>query len=211
MWEYLLGYLGGTVGLLAVLGFLTRSILKHFLSKDIEKFKIQLKSDADRAQQELENNLKLIATEHQVRYTKLHDKRAEVLASLYSHLSKAVKETRSCVSIIQWEGEPSKVEKYKIALQKILDFNWYFDEHRIYLTESLCQLIDSFIDKLYEPTAGLSYYLEDVTSYGSEAVREKSKVWRDAWKSIESNIPPARKALEDEFRKILGVEVVVDS
>jgi hypothetical protein len=208
MLETILITFGSSTVLFTALGFLSRSIINHYLSKDIETFKTRLKADSDLAQQQLRNSLKLIAVEHEIRFKRLHEKRAEVLDELYAHLSEAVRLTRSFVSIMEWNGEKSKQEKYPETMQKILDFYWYFDKHRIYLTQTQCNLIDAFVDKLREPSIEFSMYL-DVSRFDAKSLKEKNKVWRDAWKSVEEKVPLARQALEDEFRKILGVEINV--
>jgi hypothetical protein len=206
MWETILLSFGGSAVLLTALGFLARSVINHYLSKDIEMFKSQLKASADLAQAELKSSLKLIATEHEIRFKSLHEKRALVLGELYAQMAEAVKLTRSFVSPLELIGEKSKQEQYRETMQKILDFYWYFDKHRIYLAQNQCDLIDAFVEKLREPSIDFSSYL-DVPEFDKEIMKEKRKVWREAWKSVEEKVPSARKALEDEFRQILGVKV----
>jgi hypothetical protein len=83
IWEQLLFLFGGNAMLLAVLGYLFKSLLSQLLTKDIEKFKSQLKADADVSIERLKSTLQMTALEHQVRFSKLHEKRALVVADLY--------------------------------------------------------------------------------------------------------------------------------
>lgn len=71
LWQSLLVAFGGNAAVLLVLGFLGRSLMSSVLAKDIEKFKA---------------DLHVAAIEHEVRFSKLHEKRAEVLAELYKLL-----------------------------------------------------------------------------------------------------------------------------
>lgn len=206
MFETILITLGSSTLLVVALGFLSRSIINHYLSKDIETYKIKIKAESDISQEQLKNSLKLIAVEHEIRFKRLHEKRAEVLDELYAHLAEAVYLTRSFVSIMEWVGDKSKQDKYLEAMQKIVEFYRYFDRHRIYLTDEQCELIDAFVDRLREPSIEFSFYL-DVPKFNQEMLKEKSKVWREAWESVEKKVPPARQALEDEFRKMLGVAI----
>lgn len=78
---------GGTAVLLAAAAWLIRTVLTNRLALDAEKFKAELKANADMEMEKLKHSLQRIAVEHQVRFSKLHEKRAEVIADLYRRLS----------------------------------------------------------------------------------------------------------------------------
>lgn len=194
MWTEVLTALGGSAVLLAVVAWLTKSIITHFLSKDIESYKVGLKAETEKA-----------LLEHDTVFRGLHSRRAEIVAEMYSKLAEADSATKSFLSLIEYAGELDKKHKSKIAMEKIFDFFKYFDHRRIFLNESLCKQIDEFVHKIYDPATDFSMYLED-PQLDPETAREKRKVWREAWMSVsKDDVPKARKALEDEFRKLLGV------
>src|SRR5947208_2204142 len=83
VWQQLLIAFGGNAMLLIVLGYLFRSLLSQLLTKDVEKFKAELKANADVSIERLKSALQMAAVEHQVRFSKLHEKRALVVADLY--------------------------------------------------------------------------------------------------------------------------------
>jgi hypothetical protein len=186
--------LGGSSILLGAVAYLIKSILTHFLSKDIEAYKMSLKAEVQKS-----------LIEHDTVFRGLHSKRAETIEELYSKLVEAVSATESFLSIIELGGEPTKEEKYKVAMKKIIDFFQFFDKRRIFLNESLCIQIDDFISKIRNPTIEFSCYL-DLPDYGSESSKQKRDVWMESWTKVKENeVPKARKALETEFRKLLGV------
>jgi hypothetical protein len=78
--EDLIVLFGGNAALLIALAFLLRSILTHRLTKDIRVFEAELKAKADSSIEQAKHAMQLATTEHQVRFSKLHEKRAEVLA-----------------------------------------------------------------------------------------------------------------------------------
>lgn len=205
VWNDLLGVFGGTAAILALLGFLFRSIVNQLLSKDIEVFKTKLKADADATLASMSNDLKLAVIEHEVRFSSMHQRRAEVIAETYRLLAEALACVQSFVSPMEWLGEPDKKEKYKTAMQALGELFRYFDRNRIYLPERLCQSIDAFVDGLREPTIRFSVYL-GVSEHDSEGLKERTKAWQGAWEKVESSAPLARRALEEEFREILGAE-----
>ncbi len=188
LWQALLVAFGGNAALLLVIAFLGRSVISNFLTKDIEKFK---------------GDLQVAAIEHEIRFSKLHEKRAEVLADLYKLLVVAAWETESFASPIEWAGEPDKKQKYQKAMNAISEYFRFFDQHRIYLPEELCASLEALALKLRSPTVAFGVYLN--FEYPNERTTdEKFKAWSAAWDSVQKDIPQLRSALEAEFRKLLG-------
>ena len=72
---------------MAAIAWLLKSALAAWIAKDAEKFKATLKADADREIESLKHSLQMIATEHQVRFSKMHERRAEVIEDLYKKLT----------------------------------------------------------------------------------------------------------------------------
>ncbi len=195
--------LTGNALLLAVLGYLAKSLVGGLLAKDLKKFETELKAKSDATIERLRSSLQIVAIEHQVRFSKLHEKRAEVIAELYKHLVEATWETESFLSPMEWSGEPDKKEKYIKAMNKIVQFFRFFDQHRIYLPASLCKSLQAFIESLRSPVIQFSVYLQ--FEYPNEnTAKEKMKVWMEAWDSVKNDVPAARQQLEREFRNILG-------
>ena len=133
IWTSVLLAIGGSAGILVVLGFLARSVIRAWLAKDLEKFKVELKSTSDTAIERLKADLQRAAFEHQVRFSKLHEKRAEVIAQLYKYLAET---TWAIEDFVQpFEGEPSRKEKYDPTWNKIVECYRFLDQHRIYYSE----------------------------------------------------------------------------
>jgi hypothetical protein len=76
---------GGTV-LLGAAAYVIKTALTQRLLLDAEGFKAQLKASADAEIERLKVSLQMSALEHEVRFSKLHEKRAEVIAELYGRL-----------------------------------------------------------------------------------------------------------------------------
>ena len=191
LWQALLVAFGGNAALLLVLGFLGRSLLSNVLTKDLETFK---------------GKLQLAAIEHEIRYSKLHEKRAETVAELYRLLAIAVREAESFASPVTFSGEPEKWEKYRVAMNSIVDYYRYFDERRIYVSADLCMGLHDFAEKLRTPLIGFGVYLQ-IEYPNDNTAKDKMKAWTAAWDSVQKDIPPLRAALEIEFRQLLGVSV----
>jgi len=204
MWKELLTALGGTAVVLAAIAFMLKSIINHYLSKDVEKYKCDLKHESDLKIEEFRVSLKMTAFEHEVRFSRLHDKRALVIAEMYEKLVGAINAVGDFASPAEFEGEPDKQEKWKVASGKYLEFYQYFNKRKIFLGESLCKQISEFSEKLYKPAYEYSIFITHPT-LGEQLPGRKFEAWTNAWDSVSKDvIPRAREALEKEFRGILG-------
>jgi hypothetical protein len=164
--------------LISAAGWLTQSIIMHRLSKDVETFKSSLR-------------------EHEIRFSRLHEKRAEVIAELYSHLTDSVESIDllypSWAPINLLHDEKKLIQMAHDKSYKLIS---YFDKNRIYFSEELVALIDIFAKDLREHVFRFELFKLD----------EKEKVNFDqAMKNVKEQIPQAMKVIEAEFRILLGV------
>jgi len=188
-WLSLLIAFGGNAALLLVLGFLGRSLLLSILAKDIEKFKA---------------DLRIAAIEHEVRFSKLHEKRVEVLAKLYKLLVAAAAHITSAVSPAQRTDAPDKSDQYRKVHEASAEYFWFFDQHRIWLPPDLCKLLDAFEKKLRTTMPELLLCIKDSNGATAKETEEISKLREGMCKSVEEDVPTLRTAIEAEFRSLLG-------
>lgn len=215
-WQTILIAFGGNAALLAILGWLTKSLVEGLLAKDVTKFRTSLDKDLEQfkasltaqtssAVERLRHDLQLSAMEHQVRFSNLHEKRASVIAELYGRLVQATWETESFVSLIEWSGEPSKKEKYVTAYNSLVDFFRFFEKNKIYLPENSCKQIDEFARSIRSKAIDYGAYIVDSDeTMTAEFLKERREIWREAWKYFREQVPPAKAGLETELRSLLG-------
>lgn len=127
-WQSILLAVGGNAALLLALAWLARSFGSQLLAKDLEKFKVSLSAASSEASERLKHELQMVAHEHQVRFSKLHERRAEVIANLYSLLVEAQWAGQSFVAVIELGNQPPKQEKYVTAMNKFAEFFREFDK-----------------------------------------------------------------------------------
>jgi hypothetical protein len=200
----LLVVFGGNAILLSGVGWLIKAVLTQGLQRDLRVFESELKAKADASIEQLKANLQIAATEHQVRFSKLHEKRGEVLADLYKKLTEAVQASQSFTSALEFHGEPSKAEKYVIAMNAIRDVYLAFDPARIYLPESLCVLMQEFIQTVRKPVISFGVWMR--LPEGNRDLKQMNETWAEVDAAFDTTIPEARKVLETEFRSLLGVK-----
>ena len=204
-WQSLLLVFGGNAALLLLLGWLARSLGSQLLAKDLEKFKANLAAASVTATEQLKHELQMTALEHQVTFSKLHERRAEVVAEAYALLVEAHWASQSFVSEVEWAGEPPKQEKYFTAMNKAAEFYRYFDKNRIYLPQSLCEQLETFIRSMRREVIGFGVYTSKEDSHLLDHVLEKKyAAWTKAAAYFDDEVPKAKASLEAELRKIIG-------
>jgi|SRR3569832_142320 len=203
-WQYILLAIGGNAALLLVLGFLVRSFVSQLLAKDLEKFKVQLVAVSSEASEHLKHELQMASLEHQVRFSKLHERRAEVIESLYGLLVEVQWASQSLVAPIEFGGEPPKQEKYVVAMNKAAEFYQAFDKSRIFLPETVCAQIDEFLRGMRTRVIQFGVYTQTDQYAPDHVVRKQLDVWQKSAEYFNTEVPIARRALETELRNMLA-------
>lgn len=180
-------------------------MMEKLIQRDTKRFETELKAKADSAIEQLKSELQIRTIEHQVRFSRLHEKRATVIADLNALIVEALWEAESFLSPIQWAGEPDKREKHQVVIGKLVELYRYFDKHRIYLPNPLCDVVDKLVTDVRMHVGRFSTYLvwED-DALQDHTRKEKQEVWLAGWDAIKNQVPIVRKQLEDEFRSLLG-------
>ena len=186
-------------GVLA-LGWLSRSLVTHFMSKDIEKFKIELMAQSDVAIERMRSDLTKHALEHEVTYRRVDAKVAEHLAEIYYRLVTFYDSVCSYVHPFEWGGEPRKAEKLEITRKASEEFRTYFRRHRVYVPDSLHSRVSEFNDKLVDIATKFAAGLERQ----SRGDYEKDH-WSEGFRAIKDEASPLFTAIVADVQKRLGV------
>jgi hypothetical protein len=94
--------------------------------------------------------LNRVSYEHEVVFSRLHERRVEVIAELYTKLVEAEVAFGSWVRPLQLAGESPIDEKAKTAMQAGNEFQDLFLRSRIWLDEDLCTRLDALNKAIYE-------------------------------------------------------------
>jgi len=210
---------GGNATLLVVLAFLTRSLVQTWLAKDIKKFefqlqnaatsqlellKFELKSQGDVSIEQLKSRLQQAATEHLVRFSKLHEKRAHVIEHVYQRLVELEKGYGKFVLVDGYEPDSSKQQDARNKINETMyDVALFIEKHRIYLPADVCASLKAFLDIMWHNAINVGVY-GSVADPNPQTLQERHKAFKDAYGALQKEIPEARANLEHEFRKLLG-------
>jgi hypothetical protein len=169
----------------------------------------------------LESELDKAKFEHQTIFTRLHEKRAEVIAELYRRIvvielwvQHVVSETGIPETFVSVEAGAEYLDR---ALGHISinqqDLAGYFNLNRLYLDAELCDKLVDFHDIILnkiEPIEG--YFFERFGQMTKEAILEHygDNLEERAEKVLE-HVADSRRALEAEFRHLLGMQSRVNN
>jgi hypothetical protein len=197
-WQEVITRLGGDAVFLAAAAWLVKTLISNRLVRDADEFRTRLKADADAEIERLKNSLQMVALEHQVRFSKLHERRLLIIEEVYARLASADIAFRLTLAPQCWAvtNENRKGELSE-ATGKAKDFFEYFEGKRIYFDDDLCALVDQMDVSFSRATAELNTLAE----FGDPNERLPYKSWSDFTKAI----GPLRRQLENRTREILGV------
>jgi hypothetical protein len=204
-WETIVVAVGGSSVLFGAVGWMVKSLITRLIDKYMEHQKSALTVSAAETIARLKHDLQLAATEHQVRYAKLYEWRAEVIAELNGLLVDASWAAKGLVGP-ELQGGPSQPVKYTHTNNKMWKFYNYFDKNRIYLPELLATQIDGFTyDLRRELIRFNAHRTREILDDSSEDWEKHYDAMLRALEYFDCVVPETRTKLEAEFRSILGV------
>lgn len=173
-----------------------RGAIKSEYDQKLETHKAQLKAESDLEIEKLRSQLSIAATEHQVRFTHLHERRAEVIAKTYSLLRNLSSKMIDYTKIYETSRDLPKEKRREAALESINAFREYFEPNIIFFPADAAKKLQD-IDSQF------------VTSFNEFAIKvergkDDGEHWIEIFKRVVGEIPAARVELETEFRRILG-------
>ena len=184
--------------LIAALTFLARSIVLHWLSKDLEVHKTRLSAETQLAVEAFKGDLSRQALEHQVRFEALHANQVAAIEALYVKLV----ETRYTMEafVLGWRADNH--EEFRRVGTVFLELRQELEKRRIHLTEDLCAELDDCIKALWTPAVAAGVW-PDVTN--PEYSGTRSEEFLKAMTAVldGGSVSVAIKKVERAFRKAL--------
>ena len=180
--------------------FVGRELFKQLLSRDIVKFKAKLEAESVQSKLRLENELQARLFEFQTKFSLYHQKQAEVIGALFEMLSETEMIIYQLVHPVQFNDGKTQQERIDEAFNKKADLAQFFERRRIYLDEDICSKMETVVRALQSATVKFHVGKMEPRS-NPEADR---RMLAEAWKVMEEEVPPIKKALEIKFREILS-------
>jgi hypothetical protein len=180
--------------------------IRHEYDQKLESYKSQLKYQTDSELERIKADLQIEAAKRNIQFSKIFDDIANTVAEVYSKLGAFKDSVGDYVNIMEWPGGPSKEERRKIVGEKMNEFLEYYKSRKIYLPEATAEKVDVFWQGLYEISIDFMYGVEQG---GDERRKDDKDTWSKAYNYMSKHVPSVLKALEKEFRNILGVDIAL--
>lgn len=186
---------------LAILAFLAKSIINHFLTKDVALFKSQLAKDASESMSAYQSELEKERIRLQISYGGIFEKQAKVIVELF-RLITALEKT---VPDATFSESPEDIY-YDDFIRAWRDLVQYYDENRVLLPESVDDLISHFNRNAKIGVDGYRSTENQISrSNISDAELEKILSRQDRALVNLDEIPNLKMKLTEKFRSIIGV------
>src|ERR1700723_281609 len=198
-WQTIFENVGVTGVIIAAVSWLAKKLVSEAMARDTEKFRIELKAAADSQIERQKNELRMLALEHQVRFSKLHEKRAEVIAQIYKLMNQTTWAAQGFVY-----GDASDRKKAEFARSTAIELREFFELHKLYLPNSVCIVLDQFIKKLSFLISLIKAFWIDVEFPNERMMLERNEKMLEAVKALETDLPRMQDLLEAKFRQLLG-------
>ncbi|HKQ49694.1 MAG TPA: hypothetical protein VJZ71_16595 [Phycisphaerae bacterium] len=198
MWFEIFAQLGRFGIGVAAIGWLTRTIVVHFLNKDVAKYRVELGHAHDIEMERLRNDLQLVAIEHEVRFRSVYERQAMVIARTYQKLSELHAAVANYARFLTMGDEPDLETKRKIVFGANDAFRDYYFPRRIFLPADTAQRVTDVSNTIVT-------LANTFTRLQRPAPENASLDLDERFDEIKESIDPALDALEKEFRTLLGM------
>lgn len=213
------GFAGAGLTVLALRTWLSERIkgsIKNEYDRDIEALKAQLKSEYDeklethKAQlkgqsdieiEQLKSRLSVMAAQQQVRFSRLHEKRAEIIATVYADLNDFLITVQDYTASFEPAGMPSGDERARRATEAAIAFSGGYRHNKIFIPRETALKLDEIEREIRIALIQFRWSVDYVSRSGQGADHRK-------WTEIETKLTDISKVafveLEHDFRTILG-------
>lgn len=205
----LLGELGIFAIIVTVLGWVAKDAISQYFDKELNEYQAKIDKELKEHQASIDKELNEYRNElekDRLRYTKLHNKRAEITAELYEKFVEFEEDLRSLTHPMQKVGDPAKDEKLENTAKSGNEFLNFYMMNKIYFPPEVCETVEEIVEESME------IHKEKRTRAAKFAHREMEpgdfEKELDYWERVtEEDIPKLKEELENHFRELLGVEL----
>lgn len=182
---------------LAVVAWLVRSIITHWLSKDIEVFKATLQHAKNSEIEKLRAELGRMTLEHQVKFSQLHTKVFDTIAHLYKLIAKTQRAMASFLTPVVTASTPPERERGQAAVDSWHALVIFFREHEIYFDKETCAMMEHYLQELKKL---------HIDFQNKQFAHSHVMEWNRIWEELTGNVQSLKQKLADNFRGKIGIE-----
>ncbi len=174
-----------------------KNSIKNEYDQKLETHKAELKAKSDVEIEKLRSQLHVTATEHTIKYSRLYEKRAEIIAETYSTLKALLDALNEYVKPFETSGDPPREDRYKTLVEAHKSFYRAYSSKLIFFPKSVADKLNTINKECVKAGNSFRYFVDVKDKQGD------IKKWIEISDTVENKINEALLELENEFRKIL--------
>ncbi len=163
----------------------------------------KIKAYHDKRFATLKSNLDKAIKTHEIIFTNLQEKRANIIAETYALLKTVYMTLAEHVAIFEHGGMPTREERRKMAFEAHEAFASYYRRKLIFFPKKIAEHIESIDREMIRAFNEFDIYIEKTREINKNIDVEK---WLKINNNVKNEIAIALSELESEFRKLLGDE-----
>jgi hypothetical protein len=174
--------------------------LKSEYDEKLETHKAQLKAQGDVEIEKLKSDLSIAAAQRQVRFSKLHERQAEIIAEVYNSLTELVRAIADYVAIYEPVGGTSREERAKKVEETAKAFSDSYRGKKIFFPEHTAVKLDEIFVEIRRA------YIKFVHGVDHNPKSDGTMQWLAIFEGVQKLSETAVIELEHDFRTLLGHE-----
>jgi hypothetical protein len=194
-WQDLLKQLGSTAIIVSALAYVARQGIDQWLAQRLTQHKSSLDEAAARALEQLRSDLRLVEAQR----SRLLTKQASVIAGTFARLERLHETMRRLAAPInhgQGGAHPIREE----AIAAFNEFTAFYYQRAIWLDPDICTQLNDAVGLLAKLLNNMNYNLQP-----NGEIADKN-IWVSTYNRLDKEVPEVRRALDAQFRRILGVD-----
>ena len=188
--------------LIGAVGWLTRSLIVHFLNKDVAASKVKIQHEANRQFELYKSQLDLERSKLQTRYSGIFSKQADAILSLYQDIEDFSR--KADFSLGSAGTDTSVKEEFRLSYYGFKD---NYSKTRIFLPSDIDKLYKNFFSQMFTTVWVYSRYEEGMRFIPDEKFDEIWEKQQKALDIVQIELPKIKSELIQKFRLLLGIEV----
>jgi hypothetical protein len=207
-WQVIVASLGGSTMLTLALAFLLREWISTRIKKSIEnEYKVkqmELKAELDGKLEGTRAGYKKVLDENQIRFSRLHEDRANAIRELFKRLVNAEENIGDAFSPRHLTSD-EKWTALRRAQAAFNEFCTFFTQNRIFLNDKDCELVEALRDTAKGAYIDFTTYDVSGVALDDASSMNRQELKRAARKTMVGEFLQLRLRLEQEFRTALGL------
>ena len=173
--------------------------LKAQFDTALETHKAQLKSQSEVELERFRSSLAIAAAERSVKFSRLHERRMEVIANTYAKLRALHAAVADYTKAFEMVGERSRADRRNDAVAAFGEFNPYFTQNQIFLPKGVADQIQHVGRELTKVANQFTFMVDQQKQPDPDA-------WMKILEQLENEVSQALVALEEALRNTIGDE-----